>query len=283
MRYIVQLSAIMAFLGHSWAGATLTLISPTLLQESQSLEASPFATDEETEEFLRTAKVVSRKRVDEGINDIYRVLLEKDGIQTYGAYRDVQVKKNFVRLANGKTQTNFRDDCVYEVAAYRLSRLLGLDNVPPVVRRKVGGKNGTLQLWVGDTMMEKERVKKRIRPPSPLQWMRQSQIMYLFDNLIFNEDRNTGNILIDPDWKLWMIDHTRAFRRDKKLRTPQTVRLCSRALWAKLTQLDEDQLRQEFDGILNKSEIEALLTRSDLMIKHIQKLIDQRGASAVLF
>ena len=34
----------------------------------------------------------------------------------------------------------------------------------------------------------------------------------IFDELIQNRDRNTGNLLWTTDWKMWMIDHTRAFR-----------------------------------------------------------------------
>jgi hypothetical protein len=33
--------------------------------------------------------------------------------------------------------------------------------------------------------------------------------MRAFDQLIYNTDRNLGNLLIDGDWRIWMIDHTR--------------------------------------------------------------------------
>jgi hypothetical protein len=36
--------------------------------------------------------------------------------------------------------------------------------------------------------------------------------MRVFDQLIYNTDRNTGNVLYDTGWRLWGIDHTRAFR-----------------------------------------------------------------------
>ena len=35
----------------------------------------------------------------------------------------------------------------------------------------------------------------------------------VFDELIANRDRNIGNMLWTSTWKMWMIDHTRAFRR----------------------------------------------------------------------
>lgn len=265
-------------------GLNILEAKPSSIAEASSQEAAgPFRSDEEVEEFLRTAKVVSRKQVDEGINDIEKVLLEKDGIRMQAAFRDVRIRKNFIKLANGKTQTNFRDDCVYEVAAYRVSRLLGLDNVPPVVSRKIGRNSGTLQLWIPNTMMEKERWKKKIQPPHPVKWTHQWQIIRLFDNLIYNEDRNSGNTLIDADWKLWMIDHTRAFRRNKELRNPQIVRFCPRSVWSRLRTLDKQVVKRELKGVLNKSEIEALMVRCNLLVQHIQKLIDRKGAGAVLF
>ena len=38
------------------------------------------------------------------------------------------------------------------------------------------------------------------------------QIVRLFDQLIYNIDRNLGNLMITNDWTIWAIDHTRAFR-----------------------------------------------------------------------
>ena len=36
--------------------------------------------------------------------------------------------------------------------------------------------------------------------------------MRMFAELVYDTDRNHGNILYDTDWKLWMIDFSRAFR-----------------------------------------------------------------------
>ena len=41
--------------------------------------------------------------------------------------------------------------------------------------------------------------------------------MRVFDELIANTDRNLGNMLIDRQWKLWLIDHSRAFRLHETL------------------------------------------------------------------
>ena len=58
-------------------------------------------------------------------------------------------------------------------------------------------------------------------------------MMYLFDELISNIDRNQGNIVYTKDWRLWLIDHTRAFRKNSTLKVPARSRAatgrCSKA------------------------------------------------------
>ena len=243
----------------------------------------PFQDDSEILEFLRTARVVTQKSVGVGVNKISKVLLEKDGRQLHAAFRKVNIFKSSMKMGDGEVKLNFRDDCRFEVAAYRLSKLLGLDNVPPVVQREIGSDTGTLQVWVENARMEKERRSEDLQPPRALPWTQQWQTVRLFDNLIDNDDRNLGNILIDSDWKLWMIDHTRSFTGAKKLRYPQRVRWCRRDLWEKLQELDREVLKQECKGLLNGGQIKALMARRDLMVQHIQKLIDEKGEGIVLF
>ncbi|MEE8460911.1 MAG: hypothetical protein V3S50_02160, partial [Acidobacteriota bacterium] len=114
-------------------------------------------------------------------------------------------------------------------------------------------------------------------------WIMQRQNIYIFDNLIYNEDRNLGNILIEPDWKLWMIDHTRAFRRWKELVNPDMVQFAERSLWEKLQALDETEVRTKLKNFINPAEMNGLIERTGLLVDHIQKLIDDRGEKAVLF
>jgi len=250
-------------------------------------EQLSFRGNGEIEEFLRTAEIVSRKRVGEGINNPLKVLLEKDGIQMYAIFRDVRVERSQMPLSDGKVSFFFRDDARFECAAYELSKLLGLDTVPPAVERKIQGKKGTLQAWVENVTTEKALRKETDVPPSGgierWRWIMQRQNIYIFDNLIYNEDRNLGNILIEPDWKLWMIDHTRAFRRWKELLNPEQVQFAERSLWEKLQTLDETEVRAKLKNFMNPAEMNGLIARTSLLVDHIQTLIDDRGQGAVLF
>ena len=254
--------------------------SSSLAWQGPDGESLPFRSNEEIEDFLRTAEIVSQEHIGEGINNPYKVLLEKDGIQMYAIFRDVRVEHSQLKMF-------FRDDARFECAAYELSKLLGLDTVPPVVERKIRGKKGTLQAWMENATTQKALREKNVEPPSGgidrWSWIMRRQIIYIFDSLIYNEDRNLGNILVEPDWKLWMIDHTRAFRRWKELLKPEQVQYYERSLWEKLQTLDETVVRERVGKFLNPAEIDGLIERTGLLVDHIQKLIEDRGENAVLF
>ncbi len=247
----------------------------------------PFQSNVEVEEFLQTAEIISRERVGEGLNNFLKVLLEKDGIRMHAIFRDVHVERSQMPLSDGKISFFFRDDAIFECAAYELAKLLGIDTVPPAVERKIRGQQGTLQAWVENVSTEKDLRETTGIPPSGginrWRWIMQRQNIHIFDNLIYNEDRNIGNILIEPDWKLWMIDHTRAFRRWKELMNPEQVQFAERSLWEKLQVLDETEVRATLKDFLKPAEINGLIERKGLLVAHIQKLIDERGEKAVLF
>lgn len=246
----------------------------------------PFQSNEEVEEFLRTADIVSRERVGAGLNNPLKVLLEKDGIRMHAIFRDIHVDQNEIKLTDG-TKFFFRDDADFECAAYELGKLLGLDTVPPAVERKIRRTEGTLQVFVENTISNEKRRKDKIPQPSGgieyWRWMMQWQQIQMFDNLIYNEDRNPGNVLISPDGRLWMIDHGRSFRRWKELPHPELVSYMDRRVWEKLQTLDEDLVRERLKDYLQPYEMEGLLERRRLLVKHVQDLIADQGEGGVLY
>jgi hypothetical protein len=243
----------------------------------------PFQNDEELIEFLRTAEVLELEDIPEGVTDPRKALLEKDGIRVHAIFRDVDIYRAQWTDPKAGPRRNFRDNCVYESAAYRLGRLLGMDNIPPAALRRIKGTEGTLQLWIENSRTEKDRVRLNLQPPNPWRWGMQHQMMQLFDQLVYNDDRHQGNILIDPDWKIWLIDHTRCFRTFSDLRAPQAIRFCERGFWEKLQSLNDEVIREELENLLQSNEIKSLLKRRDKLIEHIQGLIEKRGEGAVLF
>ncbi len=246
-------------------------------------EPLPFTSHEEIKEFLRTAEVVSKHDVDIGVTNPWRLVLERDGVKAQGVFRHIDLyKESWVDPKRGP-RLSWRDYCVYECAAYELSRLLGLDLVPPTVQRRIDKKDGSLQLWIEGAIMEKDRQEEEIQPPNMLRYVLQLQVMKIFDDLIYNDDRNQGNMLYDKVWKLWLIDHTRAFRLYEDLPEISQLQRCERGLWENLQKLDDEQVRERMKGLLNGMEIKGLLKRRALLVEHYRARIAEKGEAGILF
>ena len=132
-------------------------------------------------------------------------------------------------------------------------------------------------------MTELDRKKKKIEPPDQHSWNQQMYVCRVFDQLIYNTDRNLGNLVISKDWKIWLIDHTRAFRDMKDLRSPTDLVECDRKLLAKLRELNKETLTKELGRYLTQMEIEGLLARRDKIVHFFDEQIAQKGETAVLF
>jgi hypothetical protein len=243
----------------------------------------PLTSQEEVARFLLNARVESTWKINVGVTQPRGLMLVQGSLRSRAVFRHVDITKPRLRLSSGKTVMFFRDHFINEVAAYELARMLGMNNIPPTVLRKVGAEPGSVQMWVENSMMETERREKKIEPPNRLRFTRQFYDMRVFDNLINNIDRNSGNILLDEDWKMWLIDHTRAFSRAKELPAPRDVVGCSRALFAAIRALDDDQVTERLRPYLGLPEITALHERRRRLVALIEQLVAERGESQVLF
>ena len=242
----------------------------------------PFSSDAEAIEFLRTADVVDGEAIPDTSGAPSRLTLEKDGIRARAIFRTVDVERqkmdNMPEHAHG-----FRDWYMFEVAAYELSRLLGLDNVPPTTLREIGGVEGSLQLWVERTQGIQERLEEGIDERLQQLWLFQKQNMVVFDNLIYNFDRNPGNMLLDPRGKLWFVDHTRSFKRLPVIRRRDDVQVIERQLWENLQALDAAEVGERLEPYVDAPEIDALMARRKSLVKMIKKRIAKHGEQAIVF
>lgn len=101
----------------------------------------------------------------------------------------------------------------------------------------------------------------------------------MFDDLIGNKDRNAGNFLVDDEWNLFLIDHSRAFTRSHDLRW-QLVHV-DRVLWNRMLALDEPALTVALGRWLDRGDIRATLSRRDRLKLAIDALVKKNGAAAV--
>jgi hypothetical protein len=239
---------------------------------------------EQIEHFLLTAKITNIRHSSKGITDTLRLTLS-DGTVTHDAsFQAIDEHKTEMTLSDGRRELLFVDSYKYNIAAYRLAELLGLDEMLPVyVERKWQAQTGSLSWWVPVQMDEAERLKRKISPPDDDAWNKQMYKIRVLDELVYDTDPNLTNVLISPDWKIYRIDFTRAFRLAKNLRAPKDLVRCDRTLFDKLKALDQNELSRRTKGYLNKDEVEAVMGRRDKIVTYFQKLIAQNGENEVLY
>ena len=240
-------------------------------------------TREEQEEFLRTADIVATEQIGIGVTLAERATLSTEALTHDAQIQCVDILKSKFR-SNRRIEYNFRDSYRCNIAGYRLDRLLGLNMVPVSVARSVKRKPCAVTWWVDDVIMdEKTRRDQSVRAPDPRDWALQMSIVSVFDQLIENTDRNKQNLLISKDWKVWMIDHTRAFRTFEQLRNPTVLEWCDRVLLDRLRALDENVLSAALGDSLNRWEIQGLAARARLLVKHFDDRIAEKGEGSVLY
>jgi hypothetical protein len=260
----------------------LTLFATTLAVAGQG-HTLPSArlTPSEMEAFLLQAKIVDIREAGGGVTGSQRATLT-DGVFTHDAHiQSVDIRQSIFK-AGQYTELNFKDTYRFNIAGYRLARLLGLNVVPMSVERTVNGNPAAVTWWVDDVQMdERERVKRKTMGPKPIRTSNQLQLMHIWDELIQNRDRNQGNILWTNDWTMWLIDHTRAFRLGDELRKPEELRRIDRGLLARLKGLTEDSVAKAVAESLHESEREAVLQRRDRIVKLFEERAARLGDAAV--
>jgi hypothetical protein len=261
--------------------------SSLALAQTQMASAEQKLTEEEMKIFLLKAKVVKSKPTPKGVTSPTRLTLS-DGKMTHdGGFQSVDIHKPFEQFNDGTNEMNFRDSYQFNIAAYELAKLLGLESMMPVtVARKWNGNEGSLTWWLDtnkECMDEGERIKKSIQPPDSGAWERQMDAMFVFKELVYDKDRNATNALIGPNWELYMIDFSRAFRLYKELGKPLTLRRCSRQLLEKLRHLDAAEVERVTKKHITKGEIKPLMIRRDKIVAYFEEQITQKGESAVLY
>ena len=237
-------------------------LTPAQVPNRQSINPTGM-NDQQTEEFLLTAEITATQKLGEGITNPLKITLEKNGITINAVFKYFDTGNSRTTLSR-KTSDRFH----YELAAYELDRLMGINLVPVTVERRVGKKDGVLQLWIEDLITYKQMDKDNIKYDGYCDYERQRQMMDVFDYLIHNEDRNQSNIAYTMnDWQLWFIDHTRAFRTST--RRPNLLRKVDLTLTPEfrviLQALSKENL-QILSPWLTSRQITALLKRRDKLL-----------------
>ena len=277
------MSGIRNLAGFTLLAVAATLASASARQSESRAPATAVLTVEQMEAFLLKAKIVRMRPTGVGVTNSQRVTLT-DGELTHDAHVQVidEYKSSF--STPQYSEVGFRDTYRDNVAPYRLALLLALDNVPVSVLRDTRLGRGSFTWWVDDVMMdETERRKRGVDDPDIARRNHYTQRMRVFDELIQNRDRNQGNILFTSEWKMWLIDHTRAFRLMRQLLNPAVLTRIERPLFERLQGLTPEALTKALDPHLGRSGREDLLARRNLLVAHFRARIAELGEDRVLY
>jgi len=243
----------------------------------------PTLTKDQIKQFLLTAKVIKSVQSKKGITNPWRLTLSDGTVTHDGSFQSVDEHKQSMEFASG-TELNFVDSYKYNIAAYTLAEMLGIDDMLPVyVDRKWKGEEGSLSWWLPVKMDEVERHRQNLTPPDPDAWNNQMYKIRVFDQLVLDTDPNLTNVLIGEDWKIWRVDFSRSFRLQGKVKSPDDLVRCDRHLFEKLKSLDGNELQEKTKHYLNKMEVKAVMQRRDQIVERFQKLIAEKGESEVLY
>ena len=250
------------------------LFALTFVGSDLTLQTGPAVaplTDEQIETFLRTARVVRTRGAGKGVTGSIRATLS-DGTLTHDAQiQTIDERKTEFRASSGAVEFNFRDSWRFNVAVYRIDRLLGLQLVPVSVARTWNSNRGAFTWWIDDVLMDEgERLKRKTVPPDNRCWSEQIRLVRVLDQLIDNNDRNIGNLLITKNWRIWAIDHTRAFRYSTVPRNRAMLTGIDRDVLARLEALDFPTLKQAVADYITDADIRALLSRRDGIVAHLK-------------
>lgn len=243
----------------------------TFIQPGDVFKHNPSRmSDSDLESFLTEAKVVSSKRIGTGITNSNVIELEKNGNKMRALFKTFDNIKDLESKTNWMSRYNNSDRYHYEVVSYKLDRALGLYMIPAAVIRTVNGKQGVVQYWVEDGFTENNRRDKNLGFNGYCDLSNYNNVRVVFDTLIYNVDRNNGNLLWDKDFQLTFLDHSQSFGtaiKKPSLYSKFKLRL-SDLFKRRLEAMSDADIDKAGKGLLNPKQLEALKERKAFILKN---------------
>jgi hypothetical protein len=242
---------------------------------------------EKIETLLNSADIVKAQEIGEGVTKPWRLFLKKGDDEISGCWKNPQ-----------GVQKGYLEGWQYEIAAYQMDKLLGLNMIPPTVEREFDGKKGSLQLWVASEYSLLDIMEQGIplpnKNPEATTFSRGKYLTRAFDSLIANDDRTQQNIRYTKNWRTILIDHSRAFRSTKEFskklmygkngsKEKKLFRQLPRFFVDKIRALEYDNIKKAVGSYLTDAEINAVLARKKLLIAEIEEMIKDLGQDKVIY
>jgi len=234
---------------------------------------------------LKNAAILSSQEIGQGVTKPIRLFLKSEMGDISGCWKNPK-----------GVQHGFLEGWQYEIAAYEIDKMIGLNMIPPTVERRYEGKAGSLQFWMDSPLSDLDRMEQGIEiPQNKLEdWSKAKYLMRAFDCLIGNEDRTQENIRYTPDMRIILIDHSRSFRSSPKytdnlmygrngIKEQKLFRVLPRSFVARLKDLTLESVSQAVGPYLSGKEKRALLKRRDLLLEEINVMIKEKGEANTLY
>lgn len=177
------------------------------------------------------------------------------------------------------------DSYAYELAAYELDKMLGLELVPVTVERSIEGRTGSLQVFLEGAESEKSRLRKNLAPPDPKAYQDRLDEILVLEHLVCAPRQDLGDVIFQTDtWLPWRVDFSEAFPPSSELLPQCVLERCSRRVLTALTsKWHDNQVRERLKNFLGAAELEALIQRRLLILDAVRRLIEDKGEAAVLY
>jgi len=227
----------------------------------------------EMEAFLRTAAVTARGPGQGGRTDAWQLTLEARGIVLPALFRYID------RRRPDPLADSFR----YDLAAYALSKYLGLSYVPPIVERTVEAVPGALQTFISGARPMSDFREKKAVPPDPEAFERAMADLVVFQALVYDDCRNERDTLVGEDGRIYRVDFSEAFAPKRGDAPGCEIRRCSRLLYRRLLGWEDRTVSAYLGRYLGPEEIRALNTRRAFIIRRLRMMIKSLGEANVLF
>jgi hypothetical protein len=239
----------------------------------------------EAEHFLATAAVVDLEKYESlGITHPRRAILSDGERKLRAVFKDINTTHVREQLSTGQWLLNLKDSYTHEIAAFKLDELLGLGLVPPCVERRIEGDIGSLCLWIEGGMTEAERANAKSVPPNVVDFNDQMHDIKLFMQLTWDTDyNNVANIVIGPDWKVYKVDSSRAFRQTETLRREEGLTRFRRSTLQALESLTRERLDETLGQWLDTRQLEGLWQRRTRILELARERVASQGEAAVLY
>jgi hypothetical protein len=227
--------------------------------------------DEFLEKFLAKAKIVERYDLQRGSRNFSLLELRKDGLDLRAVFQFVEEKPAASTPPESVNPRRYQ----HEVAAYRLSRELGLDIVPVTVPREVDGTGGAISIWP-EAAIDLPYIRAHGRWELLQGLEAQVSTARIFTALIGARDRADGaKMLLPPERRILVADNSKGFPlnpyvEDFLVTEIEGIRFDPCALEAslelELRALNADRLKTLLGSLLSNEQIVALIQRRNRVI-----------------